>query len=282
MLRRARTSVLWAYAEQGELVELEANLAFIEWRLGKMNRKAAAAKVIQQLQRTEFRSLDVARLLPALLYSSEDAATVEDLHRSLAGVHERETLLFLETHLAIVQCRFGPATELASEWADKEIFNAHAAGVAIYLLADVAADFERAFDLGIRALRIAGRTEELVNNLAYACALAGDLAQARELLRDRPADSVYLTATEGLVEILSGNTKRGLALYDDAYELAQTVGGDQDLPAMVRLNRALALHRLGVENMGLELPDGWKHHPYWVLFKEAAERAGVSWQRVAE
>jgi len=281
ILRRARQSALWAYAEPIELAELEANLAFLEWRLGKENRKTAAKKVIEQLQRTEFRSLDIANLLPALLYSSEDAAAVEGLYTSLADVHARDALLFLETHVAIVQYKFSRAAELAVEWAEKEIFNSHAAGMAVYLLADVSADFERAFDLGTRALRIAGPTEELVNNLAYAYALAGDLTQARELLRDRRADSVFLTATEGLVEVLSGNTKRGIALYEAAHELAQKQGGDRDLPAMVRLNQALALHRAGVENRGLDLPEGWQHHPYWVLFKEAAERAGVSWQQEA-
>jgi Flp pilus assembly protein TadD len=281
ILRRARQSALWAYAEHIELAELEANLAFVEWRLGKERRKTAAKKVIEQLQRTEFHSLDIAGLLPALLSTSEDAAAVEDLYKSLADVHARNTLLFLETHVAIVQCKFRRATELAVMWAEKEIFSSHAAGVAVYLLADVSADFDKAFDLGTRALRIAGSTDELLNNLAYAYALAGDLTQARELLSDRPADSVFLTATEGLVEVLSGNTKRGLALYDAAYELAQEQGGDRDLPTMVRLNQALALHRAGVENLSLDLPEGWQHHPYWVLFKEAAERAGVSWQREA-
>jgi len=50
---------------------------------------------------------------------------------------------------------------------------------------------------------------------------------------------------------------------------------------MVSLNKALALHRAGVENLVFDMPEGWQHHPYWALFKEVAERAGVSEQREA-
>ncbi len=277
ILRRARHSSLWAYAEAIELAELKANLAFVEWRLEKAPVADAAKAVLEQLERTEFRSLDIASMLPALLGNYQDAETVEKTYHALAQVHEEDRLLFLQTHLAIIRLEFERATELAVKWAETDIFNPHAAGVAVYLLADVSDGFDKALEIGNRALRVAGSTEELVNNFAYACALGGRLAAARALLRGQSDDSVFLTATEGLVEVLAGNAQRGMALYEKAHTLAENEKGDRDLPTMVRLNQALALHRAGVAEPDLQLPDGWENHPYWVLFKQAAERAGVSW-----
>lgn len=276
ILRRARQSALWAYAEPCELAELEANLAFVEWRLGKTSRESAAKTAIDQLHRNDCRSLDIACLLPALLSTAEDETQVEGLYDKLSALHGRDAMLFLETHLAILQYRFRDAAELAVEWASKEIFNSHAAGVAVYLLTDAMGDFDRAYQVGTRALRTSRATEELVNNVAYSFALGGRLTEARELLSEhRTGDSVYFHATEGLIEVLSGNTERGRALYHAAYKLAQMTR-DRDLPDMVSLNETLAMHRTGVEHPSLELPSGWQRSPYWVLFKEAAERAGLS------
>jgi tetratricopeptide (TPR) repeat protein len=273
-LRRARQSVLWAYAEPIELAELEANLAFVEWRLGQENQRGARRKVIEQLKRTDFRSLDIASMLPALL-RMEDADEADALYDALARVHSPENLLFLKTRVAMLHADFRRAAECAVEWAEEEVFNAHAAAVAIHLLADVLTDFDRAVAIGERALQVAGGTDELVNNLAYACALGGRFKEARDVLRESPSRSPYLLATEGLVEILSGNIERGVVLYESAYELALEQSFDPELPAMVRLNEALALHRAGAaQGLDVALPDGWQGHPYWLLFKLAAERVG--------
>lgn len=275
VLRRARTSSLWAYAEQRELAELEANLAFVEWRLGRTTREAAASVVVSQLKRTGFQSLDIARLVPALLSHRRDANQLGELYKSLAEVHTSDTLLFLETHIALAGCQFDRATELAREWATKEIFDAHAAGLAVYLLTEVKGAFDDAIALGNSALRVAGSSDDLRNNLAYVYALAGRLGEARELLRDHRPESVHLTATEGLVEILSGSIERGSALYDRAYEIAsRQSNGDPTLPTLVRLNQSLALYRAGTEDeLKLELPAGWEKNPHLVLFQQAAERA---------
>jgi Flp pilus assembly protein TadD len=277
VLRRARTSVLWAYAEPQELAELEANLAFVEWRLGRKSSKAAATEVASQLERTDFRSLDIARLIPALLAHRDDALQLDQLLESLAANHTADELLFLKTHIALVHFEFDRATQLAKEWAEKEIFNTYAVSLAVYLLADVAGTLDEAISLGKRGCRIAGAAEQLVNNLAYAYALAGNLSEARDLLRVPHHESVYMTATEGLIEILSGNRERGSWLYDRSYELAcQQSSSTPNLSQLVQLNKALALYRAGAsKNVKLDMPERWERDPYLMAFRLAAERAGA-------
>ena len=186
------------------------------------------------------------------------------------------------THVAILRCDFGEAAELAAKWAQDEIFNPHAAGIATYLLADYVGDFDRAIKIGRDALQIAGSTDQLINNLAYALALAGRTAEARDLLPE-DLDDVYLIATAGLIDILDGEIERGIAGYDRAYELAKRLpsiddADDSDLPARVVLNKEIALrraHHVTGITAELELPSDWAEHPYLVLAKEVAERAGI-------
>ena len=83
--------------------------------------------------------------------------------------------------------------------------------------------------------------------MAYALALAGRTAEARDLLPE-DLDDVYLIATAGLIDILDGEIERGIAGYDRVYELAKRLpsiddADDSDLPARVVLNKEIALRR---------------------------------------
>ncbi len=72
VLRRARTSQLWATAEAVERAELETNLAFLQFRQGRLDRIAALELVASQLERIGYASLDIASMLPALCTTIDD------------------------------------------------------------------------------------------------------------------------------------------------------------------------------------------------------------------
>ena len=89
----------------------------------------------------------------------------------------------------------------------------------------------------------------LINNTAYAMALAGDPTRAKRLL-DRLSDArrerVEVVATYALIELLLGRTEPGLAGYRRAFEMAVS-GGDEPLADLVAVNSMLARHHAGLE-----------------------------------
>jgi Flp pilus assembly protein TadD len=280
LLRRARTSALWAAGSLIERSELEANLAFIEWQLRIKTLVEARSIVVQALERAEFKASGLSWMLPALMNTTTERDQLERLTQHLAEANPRERFHRLHVQLALLRCDFDQATQLAVNWAHSELFDSSAAGTAVYLLVEAKAAYQEAIDLGTKFLKRAPVARQLINNVAYALALSGRLEEARALLgRIDATDNVYLIATRALVDILSGEWERGLREYDQAYELAQQ-SEDERLAQRVRLNRALAVWRARDLNkeeasVALELPEEWRKDPHIVLLKRIAEREGV-------
>src|SRR5207248_2163937 len=101
---------------------------------------------------------------------------------SLAEQHPEVVFHRLIVQRHVLGLEFDDATEAAIAWSDADIFNSVAAGTAVYLLADARGDFERAIEIGREALKRNPHASQLVNNVAYALALAGQLNEARNLL----------------------------------------------------------------------------------------------------
>jgi hypothetical protein len=260
---------------------LAANLGFLEWRLGRRSRAEARKVVIDELERSNFEALPISELLPMLVNEPTEAGELARIIEGLSERHPEEGLYNLRTKYAFLREDFDEAVSIALQWADDEVLNPYAAGTAVYLLTDVSGDFDAASELGRRALRRTGRTRQLVNNTAYALALAGKLEDARNLLPD-PGDSVFLTATHALIDILSGHINEGVAGYDRAEELASRDSTLRaDLPELVRINKQLALWRAwkrGLIDVAVELklPEDWKSRPEVALMALRAEREGLA------
>jgi tetratricopeptide (TPR) repeat protein len=280
-LRRARTSALWASAGPIERAQLTANLAFVAWRLGERPTEQVRAAVIAELENTGYKNRDIASMLPPLMSKVEDADALGALIGELERANPGEPLDQLRVHLATLRCDFEEATQLATEWAERELFDPVAAAQALYLLADVTADYEKAISLGRAALRRTPSSMPLRNNLAYALALAGRVEEARRVLPADPGDSVTLAATRALTDVLGGHVQEGFAGYKRAYDLAQE-REDHRLALLVHLNWMRAVHRY-VRDQGLtdvhlpalELPDGWRSDPRLVLIDRMAERERI-------
>jgi tetratricopeptide (TPR) repeat protein len=282
VLRRARTSTLWAYAGAVERSELIANLAFVAWRAGDQSRETTRDVVIGELERTEYRSLEIASMLPALMTSTGDGERFAGLVTSLKEANPGEPLDFFRINLALLRCDFEEATRLAVQFARRDIFNANAAAQAIYLLADVRRDYETAIEIGTTTIKRVPSLPALRNNLAYALALADRLDEARDVLPSDPGDSVYMCATAALVDVLSGRIDEGIAGYRRAYEFASKVA-DPALGSLVTLNMSLAFHRLvklrhiegDVRPPALIFPRGSRDDPRFVLLASIAEQEGI-------
>ena len=279
VLRRARTSSLWALADDTERAELTSNLLFLEWRMRRKSRSEVQAAVVRELENSAYRSEQIAAMLPALMTRVEDAATLERVLSSLAEVNtDVDAFDYLRVHLATLRCDFESATALAVERSRRQIFDPVAAAQAIFLLTDVRGDYETAASLGRDALRRFPSSAELRNNLAYALALAGHLQEARTILPPSTEGSVFLSATRALVDLLSGDARSGVEGYGRAHAIAQQ-NQDQTLAKLVSLNMLLAFHRY-VQETGieigvppLELPEDWESDPRFVLVARMARRA---------
>jgi tetratricopeptide (TPR) repeat protein len=260
-LRRARTA-LWAYLTDVERAELEANLAFLEWHLDGLSTRAAAAKVIRELQRIDYRSLRIAGMLPVLLPHFSDVGLFNTLLAQLRKAHPREPLDALEVHRAVLERRFDDAADHAARWARQSVFDAEPAITATLLLCDVACDFESAIEIGRLALRRTPAATVLQNNLAYALALAGRPDDAR---RHMPVgDTPHEIATRALIALRAGNVEAARRGYTAAFSAAKA-SRDPVLPALVALHTHMAFEdfapvadRPHAVVEGVTMPDAWE------------------------
>jgi Flp pilus assembly protein TadD len=245
ILQRARTSTSWVSAPLIRRAELESNLAVLRWVTGERSLAATRKIVLGQLALSDYQSLPMASLLPGLLPNFSDHEQLATLLERFEAHHDPNTLLFLRVHDAILRRDERAAVSLAEEWAKNHPFSPVAAALAIQLIGALGGESDRAIDLGFDALTRAPADALLVNNLAYALALAGRGREARVVLRKvtTPEPAPALLATRGLVEMVSGNITAGIEGYESARELA-TKQGNERLAGLATLNLQLALRRL--------------------------------------
>jgi Flp pilus assembly protein TadD len=273
VLQRART---WNDGSRSQ-AEIAANISFLEWRIGKLDRSATMTALHRELIRCEYKSVGIARMLASLLSHPTDLPQLEALYQGLAEVNDDEKLLSIQSMIAFLRRDFAAATEFAEAWASAEPFNADAAQMLTFLLADYYGDYRRAAKVGVAALGRVPNSWMLANNVSYTLALDGRIDEAKRFL---PPSTVnpYIVATAALIEFLSGNTDRGVSGYERAAALAEASGDDQ-LARLIRL-RAFVLMRgqsLSFEearSIGDE-PEG--SDPRITLIWRQADRLGVEW-----
>lgn len=289
VLQRARTSPGWAAAPLVRRAELDANLAFLRWLTKQRDRVATLSAVIDELKRTNYESLGIASLLPALMSRTRDSGEFEELLTHLAERHPRTELTNLELHLAVLHHETDHALALGREWAHSEPLNPVAAAAAVQLLVDLAGEHDEAIQIGLEALSRMPADLMLVNNVAWALALAGQANRARHLLHrlEHCVPTVTLTATDALVAMMEGAIAEGIAGYDRARDGALQ-NGDIRYARLVELNKILALRHLPravLESQGLpvptavEVPDDWEGDLSLWLLSHRAEREGLAFSR---
>jgi tetratricopeptide (TPR) repeat protein len=278
VLRRTRTQ-MWADLDSETAAELSANLAFVRGRLGELSAAQVTRELISELQRTEYRSLRIAALLPYVLTGFSDGDRLRATVARVREEHPEEPLYELETHLAVLEKRFDVATTLAIEWTDSAFFDPEPATIATYLLCNIQQDYERAIAIGTATLSRMPAAPRLAHNVAYALALAGETAEARRhLIPDE--DEVHVIATRGLILIREGDPEGGVGEYQRALEVALQ-SSDAILPLLVDLHARFAFARFGEaddvewEGADLEPRSEWADDPAVAVAIEMLRRTGV-------
>jgi tetratricopeptide (TPR) repeat protein len=247
LLQRVRASQEWALANATRRSELEANLAHLRWKVGEADFHTTITSMRRALSATDYESLSTAYLLANLLVRTDDAPLLEGLIDRLQTRHAPAELDGLRMLLALLQRDAPTAVDFARKWASNDLLNPNATAIATYLVADLDGDFAEAAEIGARGLERAPSHLGLVNNTAYALALAGCPERAKKLLEGLGAsERVEVVATRALVDLLMGQTARGLAGYRRAWDLAIS-REDEPLADRVLANTLLARAHAGIE-----------------------------------
>lgn len=109
------------------------------------------------------------------------------------------------------------------------------------IMTEVDDDIDNALRLLEKGLSYHKGDSHLINNYAYTLILKGNLEDARLILdKLKIEDSVYITATRGLLLIREGNVEEGRRLYNKAIALA---GSNHDLARLADQKKHLELAR---------------------------------------
>lgn len=247
-LRRAASSrAAWA-ADVDERAELRANLTMVEFSLGKVSLDGARQRIVKALQATDYRSGNIARMVPLWFTKPSEADELDFLLAELSRHHSSDSLLRYRAWIAYLRCDFDATLEFASAWNKTEPFDRQAAALLTFLLVEYKRDMAGAISAGKEALRRIPDEPLLRNNVAFAFAQLGQTTEARRMLGGHILENPVMWATWGFIELKDGNFDAGLAAYERAAKEA-TDGDDQVLADMIR-------HRAAIEatNHGLPAP----------------------------
>ena len=268
--------------------ELRANIAVLEWVAGKRDRKDCLRLVTEEI-RTTGPQVSLACIIADLATERSDVRLLETLVTQLREQHTDEELLPVTTRLAYLRGDYVEAAELSVAWSHAYPLDAQAARAAVFHVGQSCGEYSRAGDLGLSYLRRLPRDVMLANNTAFALGLAGRHAEAERLLKDFTAESVFLTATRGLLEFAKGNVAAGLAGYDLAEALARSndarVAELDPFLACMRVQETLVIYHFGLatseripeELKRFSLPNDWTSDLRFKPFAVVAKRLPAPW-----
>ncbi len=278
ILRRARTR-LWAHMTPVQQAELIANLAFVQWHRKEISAQEVIALVTTELRRVDYASLRIANMLPPLTRRFSDLERFSSVLAHVGRAHYGDPLYSLEVHHSLLERRFEDAMQAAVRWAEDTIFDAEAATTCTSLLCDVGGQYEAAAELGKAALDRMPSAFLLRNNVAYALALSGRAAEAREYLDPSIGNAPHI-ATDGLVALRSGDIEQAQACYQGAMRVASE-HGDDDLAALVLLHAHVAFTQFApaaqpIGSMSdIELSEGWRDDVRFAVALHMLERLDI-------
>lgn len=261
------------HADPQDRAQLKANLASLEFSLGRRDRSSAITAIRRALEATNHQSLRIAELLATFYVKKSDASALQELYQALLGIYGHTKLYGLETRLAMLKAQFPAAVAASRRWVEHDPFNSDAAAFATYLTAEFSRDYDEAVRIGVEALRRVPDAEMVANNVACALAMAGRPREARRFL-PRGRKLPHIVATTALIELVSGDVEAGRRGYEEAAVLAEE-RGERDFAALVRFRAKLAMMQVGVlaELDPVELPERFADDPQFILLLQAARRS---------
>lgn len=257
-----------------ERAEVSANIAYLEFRIGKRERHSTLEVLRRELMRCGYRSVGIARLLAAVTTKVSEAAQLETVIKGLTQARPNDKLIGIRAQLAFLRCDFDAAIDLCRDWRFDEPFNPDPVQLETFLLADFRADYSGSAAVGLDFLRRVPQAWMVANNVAYALARDGQPERAKAVLQPRESNA-YVRATQALIDAAFGYRELACKGYAEAATIALR-DGDSDLAILLALRAYLALDdqtligEVSIENLDSDEP---KH----VLMKGEARRKNIRW-----
>lgn len=287
ILQSVRTSQEWAQADIVRRCELEANLALLRWTTNREASTSAVKAVLRALRSCDYQSVSIAYMLLNFLREPAEADVLLDVVAKLQDKHPSEALFPLRMHLGLLRRDEDETVTNAIAWTRHDVLNPSAASVALHFLTDLAGRPDAAAEMGLIAVKRSPAGTYVVNNTAYALALANRPAEALALLdsfKGPQGDEVVMTATCALAELMRGNLTEGVAGYRHARAIAEK-NKDESLALRVDIHLALALNRVPTgaaeaqlsSLVPLSVPQDWaRRTDFWIASVRARRELGAT------
>lgn len=198
----------------------------------------AFSAALHALEQCDYNSKRIARIFTSAAQGVDNLAAIESSYGRLLAHQSRESLLGIESRLALLKFDFSQCLETTKEWLECEPFSADAFVAATYLNTLFAGKHKVAAELGRVGIARGIRSSTLANNTAFALAMDGELDKASRRL-PKISDFKQALSTAGLIEMLRGNVERGIAMYEECKEQTRKAG-DSTMADLVEMHQVLA------------------------------------------
>jgi tetratricopeptide (TPR) repeat protein len=267
-------------------VEVAANLAVLRFRLGRRNYDETM-RVLNALLRDSPDHEAVALCLAQVASRSRDASALRRAVEAVESHTSPARRAYLHHQLAWLEGDNATAGTFAAEWFDLEPHNAVAAASAIVALGIGLERWQEAVKVAEFAMTEFSDDLTIVNNAAYALAMAGRASEAIRLLEPWADTNFVPRATLGLAHLANGDIDRGMRLYRQAADEAEK--GHAAWRSLMTTYQALIVRQLGIHKserpevisaLALSpypLPTDWKDRPDFVRLYNLCVKLGYDW-----
>lgn len=243
-------------------------------QLAKLNEDYPASNsVVANLAQVADRRIDAVVLRRAFVASKEYL--------------EPERAAYIQFQIASLEGDNAVAAEKAAEWSSLEPQNAYAASAAMVALGIGVEEWDAAAEVAQSAFVDAKLDATLLNNAAYVIAMSGEPLRAISMLEPEAPSDPVLKATLGLAYLAAGDVHKGMRLYREAADFANT--NSHDFRSLMTMYQALVVRQLGLDKSTdammltalslppVELPDDWAQRAEFLRLHTVAEKHGYPW-----
>lgn len=198
-----------------------------------------------------------------------------------------ERIAYVQYQIANLEGDNERAAEQAAKWFSLEPRNIYAASAAMVSLGIGVEDWEAAAQVAYKTFINEKLDPNLLNNAAYVVAMSGDPQRAISMLEPEASSDPVLQATLGLAYLAAGDVHKGMRLYREAADLANTKG--HDFRALMTMHQALVVRQLGLDQSTdplmltalslppVKLPEGWGQRSEFLRLRSVARKNGYPW-----
>ncbi len=262
------------------------NLALLRYELDRWERRRAVQRLADLM--AEFPDNEaIAINFAQIARSGKDAPVLRQAMARLDANTSPIRRAYFRHQLAVLEGDTESAGFAAEEWFELEPNNPMAAAAAIISMGIGQSRWSEAVVVADHALAMFPRDRVIVNNSAYVLAMSGRAEDAIRLLEPAADDHFVLNATLGLAYLAHGDLNRGMRLYREAADMAESA--DPNARSLMTAYQALVIRQLGLDESApagvlsalalvpVDLPEDWNDRPEFLQIYSICVRHGYPW-----